>query len=190
MAPIPIFSTKRRIFYTMSKRMIALLMCAAMLITCFAGCSVKKLDEDPDPGAFITMYLTDDIFDFDPANAYNNTDTSGLSYEGIYAVALFNQYLFRYDEFKTLALEKYLEFQPRIVNLYEDNELGRCKIDVFYETYGEAAARNNELWSVATAFSTYEHTPVDGTYEGEILFLKNWLKNRNEYILNYYGLAE
>jgi len=59
----------------MSKRMIALLMCAAMLITCFAGCSVKKLDEDPDPGAFITMYLTDDIFDFDPANAYNNTDT-------------------------------------------------------------------------------------------------------------------
>ena len=122
--------------------------------------------------------------------AYNNTDTSGLSYEGIYAVALFNQYLFRYDEFKTLALEKYLEFQPRIVNLYEDNELGRCKIDVFYETYGEAAARNNELWSVATAFSTYEHTPVDGTYEGEILFLKNWLKNRNEYILNYYGLAE
>ena len=56
----------------MSKRIIALLLCAFMLIPCFASCAKK--DED-DLGAYITMYLTDDIYDFDPANAFYNKDT-------------------------------------------------------------------------------------------------------------------
>lgn len=56
----------------MSKRIIALLLCAFMLIPCFASCTKK--DED-DLGAYITMYLTDDIYDFDPANAFYNKDT-------------------------------------------------------------------------------------------------------------------
>ena len=55
----------------MSKRIIAILLCAVMLIPCLAACAKK--DED-DLGAYITMYLTDDIYDFDPANAYYNTD--------------------------------------------------------------------------------------------------------------------
>lgn len=55
----------------MSKRIIALLLCALMLIPCLASCAKK--DED-DVGAYITMYLTDDVFDFDPANAYYNKD--------------------------------------------------------------------------------------------------------------------
>ena len=42
-----------------------------MLIPCLASCAKK--DED-DVGAYITMYLTDDVFDFDPANAYYNKD--------------------------------------------------------------------------------------------------------------------
>ena len=56
----------------MLKRIIALLLCALMLVPFLASCSKK--DED-DVGAYITMYLTDDIFDFDPANAYYNKDT-------------------------------------------------------------------------------------------------------------------
>ena len=55
----------------MLKRIIALLLCAFMLIPFLASCSKK--DED-DVGAYITMYLTDDVFDFDPANAYYNKD--------------------------------------------------------------------------------------------------------------------
>lgn len=58
----------------MSKRIIAILLCAVMLIPCLAACA-KKDDEKEDPGAYITMYLTDDIYDFDPANAYYNADT-------------------------------------------------------------------------------------------------------------------
>ena len=56
----------------MLKRIIALLLCALMLVPCLASCSKK--DED-DVGAYITMYLNDDTFDFDPANAYYNKDT-------------------------------------------------------------------------------------------------------------------
>lgn len=55
----------------MLKRIIALLLCALMLIPFLASCAKK--DED-DVGAYITMYLTDDVFDFDPANAYYNKD--------------------------------------------------------------------------------------------------------------------
>ncbi len=58
----------------MSKRIIAILLCVVMLIPCLVACKSKK-DKDEDPGAYITMYLTDDIYDFDPANAYYNTDT-------------------------------------------------------------------------------------------------------------------
>lgn len=58
----------------MSKRIFSLLLCAVMLVSCFVSCSDKSDDEN-DLGAYITMYLTDDIYDFDPANAYYNTDT-------------------------------------------------------------------------------------------------------------------
>ncbi len=53
----------------MSKRILALLLCVVMLVPCFAGCKQKA---EGDLGAYITMYLTDEIFDFDPANAYFN----------------------------------------------------------------------------------------------------------------------
>lgn len=55
----------------MLKRIIALLLCALMLIPFLASCSKK---DENDVGAYITMYLTDDVFDFDPANAYYNKD--------------------------------------------------------------------------------------------------------------------
>lgn len=56
----------------MSKRIIALLLCAVMLVPCFVGCAEQT--DDDDPGAYITMYLGNDFYDFDPANAYYNND--------------------------------------------------------------------------------------------------------------------
>ena len=72
----------------MSKRITALLLCAFMLIPCFAGCSSE---EDTDLGAYITMYLTDQIFDFDPANAYYNEATRTI-------VGMMFETLFKLDE--------------------------------------------------------------------------------------------
>ena len=53
----------------MNKRIICLLLSLVMLLACLASCAKK--DED-DKGAYINMYLTDQIYDLDPAKAYNN----------------------------------------------------------------------------------------------------------------------
>jgi len=73
-----------------------------------------------------------------------------------------------------------------IVNLYEDNELGRSRIGAWLDEYREDIDRNNEIWSTAVRHSSYEHSPVDGTYDGEIEYLRDWLKNRNQWLLDYY----
>lgn len=57
----------------MTKRILAFTLCIVMLCTALASCAKKA---DNDPGAYITMYLTDDIYDFDPANAFYNSDAS------------------------------------------------------------------------------------------------------------------
>jgi len=54
----------------MMKRILALLLCAATLLTTFIGCS-KNEDEDYK-GQYITVYLTDNVYDLDPAKAYKN----------------------------------------------------------------------------------------------------------------------
>ncbi len=60
----------------MSKRILALLLCVVMLVPAFAGCSKKA---EGDLGAYITMYLTDEVFDFDPANAYYNQNALNVT---------------------------------------------------------------------------------------------------------------
>ncbi len=54
----------------MTKRILALFIAALMLVSCFASCGSKIDDENR--GAYISMYLADEVYDFDPANAYNN----------------------------------------------------------------------------------------------------------------------
>lgn len=101
----------------MSKRMLALLLCAVMLVSSLAGCTAKKVDANEDPGAYITMYLTDDVFDFDPANAYTNTDTLNvvsLMFDTLFKInengkvtkSLVKDYKFKTDE---RTNEPYLE---------------------------------------------------------------------------------
>ncbi len=53
----------------MMKRVIALVLCLLMLVPALASCAEK---DENDKGAYIYMYLTDQIYDLDPARAYNN----------------------------------------------------------------------------------------------------------------------
>ena len=55
----------------MTKRVISLLLCVLMIVPVVVGCA-KKDKDDGDYGAYINMYLTDQIYDMDPAKAYNN----------------------------------------------------------------------------------------------------------------------
>ncbi|MBE6634352.1 MAG: hypothetical protein E7620_08450 [Ruminococcaceae bacterium] len=72
----------------MTKRILAFTLCLVMICTCLFGCAEK----DPnDLGAYITMFLTDDIYDFDPANAYYNSDANNV-------LSMMYDTLFKLDE--------------------------------------------------------------------------------------------
>lgn len=52
----------------MMKRILALLLCLVMLSFCFAGCA-RNMD---DVGAYIRMYVSEPVYDFDPLTAFDN----------------------------------------------------------------------------------------------------------------------
>ena len=70
----------------MMKRIVALLLCAVTVMGCFAGCSKK---DSEDKGQYITLYLTDNIYDLDPAKAYQNEALShvvGLLFDTLFTL--------------------------------------------------------------------------------------------------------
>ena len=71
----------------MMKRVFALILCLVLLTGALAGCKSKSTD---DKGAYIAMYLSDEIYDFDPANAYYNNDLTAileLLYEPLFTLS-------------------------------------------------------------------------------------------------------
>ena len=72
----------------MLKKIIALLLCVLMMIPVFSSCA--KRDEN-DLGPMITLYLTDEIYNFDPFYAYYNSSTLNI-------VSLLFETLFKLDE--------------------------------------------------------------------------------------------
>ena len=53
----------------MKKRLLALALCLVMMLPMFASCAPVDLDYK---GPILQMYLTQEIYDFDPLHAYNN----------------------------------------------------------------------------------------------------------------------
>lgn len=72
----------------MLKKIIALLLCVLMMIPFFSSCSTR---DENDLGPMITMYLTDEIYNFDPFYAYYNASTLNI-------VSLLFETLFKLDE--------------------------------------------------------------------------------------------
>ena len=93
----------------MLKRIFALLLCAATLLTClsFVGCSEEEGEEDK--GQYITTYLTDNVYDLDPAKAYTNEAVANV-------VSLMFDTLFKLDKNgkvkKSLVDEYVIEENP------------------------------------------------------------------------------
>lgn len=95
----------------MAKRFLSLFLCVVLLAGTLAGCSTKEVDKDT--GGYITMYLTDEIYDFDPANAYYNANLSNV-------LSLMYATLFRLTD--SGKVEKYLVDSYKIVENKEADE--------------------------------------------------------------------
>ena len=98
-----------------------------------------------------------------------------------------------YPEFQSRVNELFLEMQDTIVNLYTDNILGLNKIDTMINTYNASFSRNhNEAgWAPNRVYHSsmqLERTP-DATYEENVEFYRNWLSERNEWLLDQWGLS-
>lgn len=65
------------------KRVLSFVLCVVMVVCTFASCSTL---EEGDRGAIVTMYLTDEIYDYDPILAYTDAAAAkilSLVYEGL-----------------------------------------------------------------------------------------------------------
>ena len=59
------------------KKLIAVFMCVVMLLMVFTSCTTTKNEEDK--GAVINMYLTHEVYNFDPVYAYKNDSALQLA---------------------------------------------------------------------------------------------------------------
>ncbi|MBQ3230729.1 MAG: CotH kinase family protein [Clostridia bacterium] len=120
---------------------------------------------------------------------YNNIYTTGLSYQGLWAETLWFKPLLKFSEFRNAVNERYLELQDDIVNLYADNVNGKNYIDATVEKYSGTISRNYKEagWIIPKIYSTLERVP-ESTYEANIEYLRDWLYNRNKWLLKEWGL--
>ncbi len=99
----------------MLKRVFALILCVVLLIPCLAACAER---DELDLGPYITMYLTDEIYNFDPATAYYNSGT--LSVVNMMFETLFE--LNEDGEVENALVDEY--------EIYQDKRTGEHKMDL------------------------------------------------------------
>lgn len=123
--------------------------------------------------------------------AYNNVGGSGKSCEGIYCNVDWFRYFNKISEFQKLRNDRFLELQDGIVKLYTRTVNGISYIDTVTADYEASFARNYKEagWKIDIVYSTLERIP-DKTYEANLLYLRTWLKERNEWLLTHWGLTQ
>ena len=118
--------------------------------------------------------------DSDYRHRWNGTRPSRT--DGMYACSLWWSELYKCDWFLEEFAQRYLQLQPVIVNLYQENELGQSRIEYLTTSISDSIEHNFKKWSVSRRIYHLERI-ADPTYELNLEFLQNWLKKRNEWIL-------
>lgn len=114
-------------------------------------------------------------------------------------------YLMKNETFKNKVIEKYKALQPRIQNIYKNNQLGLSQITKLGNSIEASRIRNYSTkssggagWSETTADSAeyniypYSYSTISPystyTYDEHITYLTTWLQNRNEWICSQWGI--
>ncbi len=113
----------------MSKRILALLLCVVMLIPALSSCATLA---EGDNGPYITMYLTDEIYDFDPVRAYYNSNSVNI-------VSLLFDTLFKLDKDGKIVPSLAKEYK-----IIENEELGEYVMEI---TLGDTKWSNGQTLS-------------------------------------------
>jgi len=102
----------------MIKRFMAMVLCVIMAVSMLASCTIQRKD-DTDKGAIINMYVSEEVYDFDPAYAFKNDSALKI-------VNLLFSGLFRVNEdgkvVKELAEDYYIDESKNsmIITIKED----------------------------------------------------------------------
>lgn len=118
-------------------------------------------------------------------------DEEGNSYTGWWCRGHWFAPLLETEWFQDEVKARFAQLQPLIVNLYQDNELGTNRIDSLLEAYGAAIAANYAQggWDITSKDILYEGDPV-GDYDACISQLRDWLEQRNQWMLRQWSLEE
>ena len=98
------------------------MMALLMLVLALAACGSTEEEEEVDRGAYISMYLADEVYDFDPANAYNNASALKI-------VSLLYAPLFSLDADGNVKKELVNSYE-----IYEDPKAGEYKLTLKLKT--------------------------------------------------------
>ena len=127
--------------------------------------------------------------DSDYYQSYNNY--YGDSAQGIWCNTIWFGYLMQYNQFREAVYDRYLELQDLIINLYEDNILGRNYIDRTIQSAKTSISRNfsEAGWYVGYKYALYMRIPEE-TYEENVEYFRAWLERRNAWLLSHWKLED
>lgn len=122
---------------TMLKRITAFILCALVVLSCFVGCG-SEINED-NPGAYINMYLADEIYNFDPA--YAHTNDSVMRIASLIFVPLFS--LEEGGKIKNELVESYTIYEDAKAHEYKMT----LKLKTTYWSDGTQVSANDVVYS-------------------------------------------
>lgn len=127
---------------------------------------------------------------------YKDYYEGNISYRKLFCTQMkWYSYLIKSDEFISRLNERVKKMFTTIENMYAKNGLGNSRIDFLLESYGKSFERNYKTvldggagWSITKRYSIcdnpigleFENHPK--TYIENVTMLRNWLKNRVDYL--------
>lgn len=144
----------RRNYPIMMKRIIALSLCLITCLSVLASCSGGE-EQEEDKGQYLTMYLTDHLYDLDPANAYYNDATQSV-------VGLLFDTLFTLDEngkVKNSLVDKY----------YVEEDPNTDEYFMYFELAETNWSDNTPITANDVTYAWRRLLEVDASYEAAAL---------------------